>query len=155
VQQTTKVLIPPVVATPVPLFAKVYMYTMYLPPSGGYNFIVQGRCSLIFWLEFRMLQRKTAKVLGDWIFEEILCKWGVLREIVTDNGPACIKVMEYLRKRYHITHIKISGYNSRANGLVNRSHFDVRQALYKVADGNEKKWSPRGLLSVLGREGNH
>jgi hypothetical protein len=74
VQQTTKVLIPPAVTTPVPLFAKVYMDTIHLPASGGYNFIVQGRCSLILWPEFRMLQRETAKVLEDWIFEEILCR---------------------------------------------------------------------------------
>jgi hypothetical protein len=129
VQQTTKVLIPPVVATPAPLFAKVYMDTMHLSLSGGYNFIVQVRCLSIVWPEFRMLWMETAKVLGDWIFKEILCRWGALREIVTDNGPAFIKAMEYLRKRYHRTHIRISGYNLRANSLVKRSHFDVRQAL--------------------------
>jgi hypothetical protein len=38
-------------------------------------------------------------------------------------------------------HIRISGYNSKANGLVERSHFDVCQALFKAADGNEAKWS--------------
>ena len=141
VQQTTKVLIPPVVATPAPLFAKVYMDTMHMTASGGYKYIVQGRCSLIFWPEFRMLRRETAKVLGEWIFEDILCRWGALREIVTDNGAPFVKALEYLRKRYHITHIRISGYNSRANGMVERSHFDVRQALYKAADGNENKWS--------------
>ena len=86
-----------------------------------------------------MLQRETAKVLGDWIFEEILYRWVALREIVTDNGPAFIKAVEYFRKRYHITHIRISGYDSRANGLVERSHFNVRQVLYKAVDGNEKK----------------
>ena len=48
--------------------------------------------------------------------------------------------MEWLAKTYHINHIKISGYNSRANGLIERPHFDVRQALYKAADGVEKKW---------------
>ena len=42
---------------------------------------------------------------------------------------------------YHFTHIRISGYNSRANGIVERSHFDVRQALFKACDGDESKWS--------------
>ncbi|KDR69124.1 hypothetical protein GALMADRAFT_77818 [Galerina marginata CBS 339.88] len=49
--------------------------------------------------------------------------------------------MEYIAKRYHIAHVRISGYNSRANGLVERSHFDVRQALFKAADGDQSKWS--------------
>ena len=136
-----KVLILPVVVTPAPLFAKVYMDMMHMTVLGSYKYIVQGRCSLIFWPEFRMLHRKTAEVLGEWIFEDILYWWGALREIVTDNGAPFIKALEYLRKRYHITHIKISGYNSRANGMVEWSHFDVCQALYKAADGNENKWS--------------
>ena len=135
----TKVLIPPVVATPAPLFAKVYMDMMHMTTSGGYKYIVQGRCSLIFWLEFRMLHREMAKVLGEWIFEDILCQWGALGEIVMDNGAPFIKALKYLRKRYHIMHIRISRYNSRVNGMIEQSHFDIRQALYKVADGNENK----------------
>jgi hypothetical protein len=46
--------------------------------------------------------------------------------------------MEYLSKQYHLNHIRISGYNSRANGTVERSHFDVRQSLFKVIDGDQK-----------------
>src|SRR6266542_3440790 len=61
--------------------------------------------------------------------------------IILDNGAPFIKAIAYLAKRYHINHIRISGYNSRANGLVKRSHFDVRQALYKAADGDQSKWA--------------
>ena len=59
--------------------------------------------------------------------------------------------MEYLAKKYHIRHIRISGYNSRANGIVERSHFDVRQALIKAADGVESAWFP-SLYSVFWAE---
>jgi hypothetical protein len=88
-----------------------------------------------------MLRRETGTTIGDWIFEDILCRWGSLTEIVTDNGPPFVKALEYLAKKYHIRHIRISGYNSRANGLVERTHFDVRQALYKAVDGDQAKWS--------------
>jgi hypothetical protein len=44
-------------------------------------------------------------MLGDWIFEDIVCCWGLLYEIVTDNGPAFIPALEYLPKHYHINHI--------------------------------------------------
>jgi len=44
---------------------------------------------------------------------------------------------ETLRHNSH----PISGYNSRANGLVEHSHFDVREALFKACDGEESKWS--------------
>jgi hypothetical protein len=46
-------------------------------------------------------------------------------------------------KVYH----HISGYNSRANGLVKRSHFDVHQSLFKAVDGDQKHF--RIILSVL------
>jgi hypothetical protein len=88
-----------------------------------------------------MLRAENAKSLANWILHDIIYRWGLLLEIVTDNGPAFLKALKYLEKRYHIKHIRISGYNSRANGLVERSHFEVREAIFKACDGNESKWS--------------
>jgi hypothetical protein len=117
-RQTRQVLIPPVVTTPTPIFAKAYIDTMHMPLSGAYKYIVQARCSLSYYPEFHMLRAETARMLGDWIYEDILCQWGSLREIVTDNSPAFLVAMEYLSKRYHLNHIQISSYNFRANGTV-------------------------------------
>jgi hypothetical protein len=122
-----------------------------MPPSGAYKYIVQAHCSLSYYPEFHMLRAETARTLGDWIYEDILCRWGSLHEIVTDNGPAFLKAMEYLSKRYHLNHICISGYNSRANSTVERSHFDVRQSLFKVVDSDQKRWS-LGVYSVFWAE---
>ena len=141
IRKTQQVSIPPVVASPAPLFVKVYMDTMHLPTSGGFKYIVQGRCSLTHWPEWEMLRKETAKTIALFILRDIIYRWGTLLEIVTDNGAPFVKALAYLAKHYHITHIRISGYNSRANGLVERSHFDVRQALYKACDGDESKWS--------------
>jgi len=140
-RQTRQISIPPVVAIPAPLFSKMYMDTMHLPRSGGFAYIVQGRCSLTHYPEFRMLRKETAQTIGDWIFQDILCRWGTLVEIVSDNGKPFIAALSHLEKKYHIKHIRISGYNSRANGIAERSHFDVRQALFKASDGEESKWS--------------
>ncbi len=140
-RQHAQVLIPPVVAPPAPLFAKAYIDTMHMPASNGFHYIVQARCSLTHYPEFRMLRKENAKSIGDWIYEDILCRWGGLSEIVTDNGAPFLKALDYLSKRYHINHIRISGYNSRANGLVERPHFDVRQAISKATDTSENKWS--------------
>ena len=81
------------------------------------------------------------QTIGKWIFQDILCRWGTLVKIVSDNGKPFLTALAYLEKRYHIKHIRISGYNSCANGIVKRSHFDVRQALYKAADRDQKKWA--------------
>ena len=118
----------------------MYMDTMHLPKSGGFKYFVQGRCLLTHFPEHRALHAETTKTLGDWIFEDILCQWGTLCEIVTDNGPAFVKVLDYLSKCYHIRHICISGYNSRTNGIAEWAHFDMRQALFKACDGDQSKW---------------
>jgi hypothetical protein len=76
-----------------------------MPLSGAYKYIVQACCSLSYHPAFCMLRAETARMLGDWIYEDILCGWGSLHEIVTDNGPAFLKAMEYLSKHYHVNHI--------------------------------------------------
>jgi hypothetical protein len=88
-----------------------------------------------------MLRNETAKAIGEWLLKCFIYRWGTLIEIVSDNGGPFVKAIAYLSKKYHINHIRISGYNSRANGIVERSHFDVRQALYKAAGGDQSKWS--------------
>ena len=117
-RQTCNILIPPVVVTPTPLFAKMYMETMHLPKLVGFKYLVQGRCSLTHFPEYHSLHTETRKTIGDWIFKDILCRWGMLCEIVTNNGLAFVKVLRYLAKCYHICHIRISGYNSCANGIA-------------------------------------
>jgi hypothetical protein len=140
-RKTQNVLIPPVVATPAPLFAKIYVDTMHLPPSGGFKYIVQGRCSVVHYPEFDMLRNENAQAIGEWLLKCFIYRWGTLVEIVSDNGGPFVKAIGYLSKKYHINHIRISGYNSCANGIVERSHFDIRQALFKAAGGDQTKWS--------------
>ncbi len=62
-------------------------------------------------------------------------------EIVSDNGKPFVTALSYMEQKYHVKHIRISGYNSHTNGIVERSHFDVWQALFKASDGAEGKWS--------------
>ena len=80
-------------------------------------------------------------ILGEWLLRNFIYRWGTLTEIVSDNGAPFIKAPAYLGKRYHIRHIRISGYNSCTNGIVEWSHFDIRQALFKAASGDASKWS--------------
>jgi len=72
-----------------------------------------------------MLRKETMQTLSNWIFKDILCQWGMLVEIVSDNSKAFITALSHLEKKYHIKHIRISSYNSRTNGIVECLHFDV------------------------------
>ena len=52
-----------------------------------------------------MLRSENASTLASFIFEDILCHWGTLAKIVTDNGPAFIQALDVLADRYNIWHI--------------------------------------------------
>jgi hypothetical protein len=140
VRQTTKIRIPPTIAIPAPLFQKVYIDTMFMPPAAGFRYIVQARCSLTAWPKWRALRTETGKTLGSFIFEEILCRWGSVAEIVTDNGSAYVAALDWLATKYGIRHIRISAYNSRANGIVERQHRTIRESLVKLCSDDISKW---------------
>jgi hypothetical protein len=140
IRSVEKVVIPPTIAIPAPLFRKAYTDSMHMPTSQGFSYIVQARCSLSAWPEFRMLRTETARTLGAFIFKEILCRWGGLEEIVTDNGTPFVAALDWLAKKYHIRHIRISAYNSKANGIVERSHRTIRDSLVKACNGDITQW---------------
>jgi len=86
-----------------------------------------------------MLHNENATSIVNWIYQDIICQWGVLREIVTNNGSPFLAALAYLKLHYQILHICISSYNSRANGIVKQAHLDVQQVPFKAADGVENK----------------
>ena len=93
--RTQNVLIPPTVAIPAPLFAKIYCDTMHLPASGGFKYIVQGRCSLIHFPEFEMLRREPGRIIAEWLLHCFIYRWGMIIEIVTDNGTPFVKACKW------------------------------------------------------------
>jgi hypothetical protein len=136
-----KMNIPPSITFPATLFAKVHIDTMLMPPSFGKRYLIEARCSLTSYVECRALKVENARSVGAFIFEDILCRWGAVLELVTDNGSAIKAAVEELTAKYSLHHIKISPYNSRANGVVERAHRSIRDALVKTCEGDIKKWA--------------
>ena len=113
---------------------------MHMPPSQGHKYIVQARDSLTGWPEWKALTCETGRTIGQFIFDEILCRWDGLEEIVTDNGTPFVAALDWIAERYHIRHIRISAYNSQSNGVVETTHRTIRDGLIKMCVGNIKKW---------------
>jgi hypothetical protein len=83
------------------------------------------------YLEWHMLQSENAAAIASVIFEDILCCWGAVAELVTDNGSPYVQALDILADQYGICHIRISPSNSQANSVVERRHYDVREAIVK------------------------
>ena len=92
------------------------------------------------WAKCHPLQKENVKTLGSFIFEDILCQWGGVAEIITDNGPTFIAAAGYLSEKYGIHNVKISPYNSQANGMVKWKHFNIRESLMKTCNNEYSRW---------------
>lgn len=134
--------IPPKLTDSPALFEVLHADVVHMTPaSNGCKYIVHGRCAASSWAEGRALKKESAKAIGLWMYEDILCRWGTLRKIVTDNGTPFIAAVKWLKEKYGIAQIRISPYNSQANGKIERPHFDIRQMLAKCCgEQNLSKW---------------
>jgi hypothetical protein len=74
------------------------------------------------------------------VFEELLCRWGPITKIVTDNVPAYRLAVDVLAAKYGVHPICVSPYNSQANGIVKRRHHDVWEAIMKTCKGDDLRW---------------
>ena len=57
-----------------------------------------------------------------------------------DNGAPIVAGLDWLAKKYHITHIHISPYNTQANGIVECSHRSIWDSNVKACDGDISRW---------------
>lgn len=140
VRQTRYFHIPPVVPSIPSLFRKAHMDTFFMPKIGHYRYVLHARCAMSSWPEARATTSDSKRTIALFIFQDILCRWGGIGEIITDNAAPWIAAADELGVLYGIHHIKISGYNSQANGIVESKHFDVRESIMKTCRGKESKW---------------
>src|ERR1700753_725456 len=132
---------PPVVTATPSIFQRVHTDVMHMSEvSNRCGYIVDARCALTRYLEARGLRTADAESIGKFLLEEVICRWGCPRWIVTDNGKPFVAAVKWLNAKYCIVGIRISSYNSQANGTVERGHWDVRQSLFKATNGDLKKW---------------
>ena len=71
-----------------------------MPKLGSYCYVHHARDALTSYPEGRATTSDSGKVIADFIFQDLLCRWGALEEIVTDNGQPYINALEILSKRY-------------------------------------------------------
>ena len=140
VRSTKKMHIPITISHPPCLFSKVYLDVMKMPLARGKQWLIGCRDDLSGVTECEAIARDQAKIIARFFLERIILRYGIVLEVVTDNGPSFCKEFADLLKSFGIRHIKISPYNSQANGVVERGHYNIREALVKMCNGDLSQW---------------
>ena len=76
--------------------------------SSGYNYIVDMHDDLTGWLEVRMLSTKSSEKVADFIWQDVICQFGCIPQITTDNITKFQGAVSILAKCYGITIIQIA-----------------------------------------------
>jgi transposase InsO family protein len=116
---------------------------MYMPLSAQYRYIVAAKDDLTGVTEASLLWKNNSKTLAKFFWEKIYCRYGAVGQVTTDNGPEVKGAFEELVRRMRIPHVTISPYNKHANGVVERGHFILREAIVKMCQGWQ--WSNQEL----------
>ena len=139
-RSTKKMHLPITISQPRHLFSKVYLDVMKMPKAQGMQWLVACRDDLSGVTECQAIRKDNAKTIAKFFYHQIILRYGNVLEVVTDNGPSFRGELKRLLRDYGVKQIMISPYNSQANGVVERGHFNIREALVKLSKKNISQW---------------
>jgi hypothetical protein len=114
------------------------------PPSKGKQYILVCTDYVTKWVEAKALVRATEQLVVKFLFEEIFVRFGVPREIVTDQGAQFTsKMVKDLASKYQIKHRKSTPYHPQANGQVESTNKNLEAIVTKIVQTHRKDWSDK------------
>ena len=101
------------------------------------------------WVEAKALLSATENSVVSFLYEDIFTRFGVPREIVTDQGlQFTSNMIEKLMEEYKIKHRKSTPYHPQENGQVESTNKVIERILTKTVHLHRKDWTER-LLEAL------
>jgi transposase InsO family protein len=87
------------------------------------------------------VKKNTREVVVEFLFNQIVCRYGCPLEIVSDQGSHFLNnLIAELLQRMSIKHRKATPYYPQANGLVKKSNGIICGIIAKVVKENRKQW---------------
>ena len=111
-----------------------------MPACNNKNYLVVGQDDLSRWVEARALANATSIAVAKFIWEDIVCRHGCFGRLVVDRGLENKKHVIAFVKKYSIERVQISAYHQQANGMVERGHNPIVEALSRMTDGGVGNW---------------
>ena len=103
-------------------------------PCKGYRFLVVARCDLSGWVEAKPLRTLSFRAVADFLWEDI-CRHSCFGKLIIDGGSENKDAVAELAERYGIKKVVVSAYHPQANGMIERGHRPIINALLKMSVG--------------------
>src|SRR3954467_6981726 len=112
------------------------------PPSFGKNYILVAVDYVSKWVEAIALPTNDARVVVNFLKNNIFLRFGVPRALISDEGTHFLnKLMENLLKKFNVKHKNATPYNPQTSGQVEVSNRQIKQILEKTVSASRKDWS--------------
>ncbi|GJW09937.1 reverse transcriptase domain-containing protein [Tanacetum coccineum] len=119
------------------------------PARGGVKFVIVAIDYFTKWIEAKTLVKITGKEVIHFIMDNIICRFGLPRIIVTDNGAQLVNdPFKSWCGRFEIQQMNMAVAHLQANGLVERANRSLMEGI-KTCLGREKAGWVDELLNVL------
>ena len=99
--------------------------------SNGREFILVAIDYFTKWVEAASYKVLNSKKVAQFIQTNIICRYGVSHEIISDNGLHFKEETKKLLQQFNIQQQKSSPYRPQTNGAVEASNKNIRQILKK------------------------
>ena len=108
----------------------------------GYTWILATTKCFTKWVEAIPLKKATGPTVANFIKENIICRFGIPRRILLDNGTFFINtsVRESLAL-YDVDHVKSTPYYPKGNGQVETTKKTLLKVLSRMVYEDTKMWS--------------
>ena len=130
------------------LWEKVGVDIVHMPSCQGKNYLIMARDDLSGWVEGRAIASANSETVAKFLWEDVICRHSCFRVMVMDGGPENKAAVEELANKYGLKRIITSAYHPEGNGLVERGHAPIVNALSKMSSGGFSNWV-RNLHAVL------
>jgi hypothetical protein len=105
------------------------------------KYLIVATDYLTKWTEAAIVKKNTREVVADFLFNQIVCRYGCPLEIVSDQGSHFVNdLIQELLQSMSVKHRKATPYYPQANGLVEKFNRIVCGILAKVVKDNRKNW---------------
>ncbi|CAB4434111.1 unnamed protein product [Rhizophagus irregularis] len=103
------------------------------------RYIVTAMDYFTKWPEARALETADAKEIARFIYEDIICRHGCPKKILSDRGSHFNnRLVELLMEEFQIKHNFLTPYHPKTNGLIERFNKTLCESLAKL--NNDKDW---------------
>jgi hypothetical protein len=124
----------------------------YMPETvEGYEYLVILGEYLSGWVEARPLRDCTSLEVAQFVHEDVICRFGIPYTLVVDGGTENKGELQDLTNHFDIYRLQIVPYHPGSNGVVERGHQPIVDALSKLTECSgepAKRWIEH-LLSVF------